>query len=168
MENIPRIINEMSLITADLWETQGVKRSVRLVWLGPYHRRRKGSVVGGTMASVEHEPITGVWGRAPAWSRGRAPGQGVWGVKPPETDSILVVGCPTEPTSLAPVRENSMVGYGPLLSELGAQSAWCPNPVIGGPVPPGLPPAPPPIIHIMEFRNDTTRRNQRQSLIGPL
>jgi len=49
------------------------------------HERRKGSVVGGTMASVEHEPITGVWGHSPqrdtgaeppAESRGRAPGQG--------------------------------------------------------------------------------------------
>jgi len=30
------------------------------------HRRRKGSVVGGgTMASAEHEPITGVWGQSP-------------------------------------------------------------------------------------------------------
>ena len=29
------------------------------------HRRRKGSVVGGTMASAEHEPIRGSDGRAP-------------------------------------------------------------------------------------------------------
>ena len=29
-----------------------------------------------------------------------------------------------------------MLCYGPLVSELGAQSAWCPNPVIGGAVPP--------------------------------
>ena len=27
-------------------------------------KRRKGSVVGGTMASAEHEPITGVWGQS--------------------------------------------------------------------------------------------------------
>ena len=29
------------------------------------HRRRKVSVVGGTMAIAEHEPITGVWGQSP-------------------------------------------------------------------------------------------------------
>ena len=37
--------------------------------------------------------------------------------------------------------ENSMLCYGPLVSELGAQSAWCTNPIIGGPVP--VPPGPP-------------------------
>ena len=61
--------------------------------------------------------------------------------------SILVIGCPTEPANLAPFQkcpvelryteqsltENSMLCYGPLVSELGVQSAWChPNPVIGG------------------------------------
>jgi len=35
-----------------------------------------------------------------------------------------------------------MLCYGLLVSVLGAQSAWCPNPVIGGPV---SPPAPPPM-----------------------
>jgi len=34
-----------------------------------------------------------------------------------------------------------MLCYGPLVSELGAQSAWCPTPVIGGGA---VPPAPPP------------------------
>ena len=29
------------------------------------HRRRKGSVVGGTMASAEHKHIMGVWGHSP-------------------------------------------------------------------------------------------------------
>jgi len=39
------------------------------------HRRRKGSVVGwGTMASAEHEPITGVWGQSPQ----RGPGESPW------------------------------------------------------------------------------------------
>ena len=47
------------------------------------------------MASVEHEPITGVWGQSP-WSGGQ-------GAKPPEAESILVIGCPTEPANLAPV-----------------------------------------------------------------
>ena len=40
------------------------------------------------MASAEHESITGVWGQSPQ----RGPG-----AKPPEADSILVIGCPTEP-----------------------------------------------------------------------
>ena len=34
-------------------------------------------------------------------SGGRAPGQGVRGAKPPEAESILVIGCPTEPANLA-------------------------------------------------------------------
>ena len=44
------------------------------------------------MASAEHELITGVWGQSP-WSGGRSP---------PEPESILVIGCPTEPANLAP------------------------------------------------------------------
>ena len=36
------------------------------------------------MASAEHEPIIGVWGQTP-----------------PEAESILVIGCPTEPANLA-------------------------------------------------------------------
>ena len=80
------------------------------------HRRRKGSLVGGTMASAEHERITGVWGKAP--------GQGVKGAKPPEAESISVIGCPTESANLAPVRENSMFCYGPPVSELGGSAAY--------------------------------------------
>ena len=38
------------------------------------------------MASVEHEPMMGVWGQ-----------------KPPEAESILVIGCPTEPANLSPL-----------------------------------------------------------------
>jgi len=37
------------------------------------HRRRKGSVVGGTVASAEHEPITGVWGQSPQRGPGAEP-----------------------------------------------------------------------------------------------
>jgi len=36
------------------------------------------------MPSAEHEPITGVWGRAPS---------GVQGQSPPEAENILVIGC---------------------------------------------------------------------------
>ena len=55
---------------------------------------------GGTMASAEHERITGVWGQSPQ----RDPGTGplVRGRSPPEAESILVIGCPTEPANLAP------------------------------------------------------------------
>jgi len=44
-----------------------------------------------------------------------------------------------EPANLAPVRENSMLCYGPLVSELGeARVHGAPNPVIGGAcAPPG-------------------------------
>jgi len=85
----------------------------------------------------------GLGAESPAGSRGRAPGQGV---RPPEAESILVTGCPTEPANLAPFQkcpfiltENSMLCYGPLVSELGAESAWCPpTPSLGGLCPPAL------------------------------
>jgi len=52
-------------------------------------------VGGGTMAS------SGVLGaEPPAGSRGRAPGQRA--KPPPEAESILVIGCPTEPANLTP------------------------------------------------------------------
>ena len=38
----------------------------------------------------------------PAGSRGRAP---VRGRSPPEAESILVIGCPTEPANLAPFQK---------------------------------------------------------------
>jgi len=58
------------------------------------------------VASAEHESITGVWGRAPAGFRDRAPGPaGQVGAKPPEAESILVIGCPTEPSNLAPFQK---------------------------------------------------------------
>ena len=46
----------------------------------------RGQWLGGTMASAEHKPIMGVRGQ-----------------KPPEAESILVIGCPTEPANLAPL-----------------------------------------------------------------
>ena len=80
------------------------------------------------MASAEHEPITGFWGQSPQRGPGAEPLVRGSGGSPPEAESILVIGCPTEPANLAPVRENSMLFNGPLVSELGAQSAWCPQP----------------------------------------
>ena len=79
-----------------------VKAITRIYFRGCWrHRRRKGSAVGGTMASAEHEPIMGVWGQSPQ----RGPGAEllVREAKPPEAESILVIGCPTEPANLAPL-----------------------------------------------------------------
>ena len=45
----------------------------------------------------------GLGAEPPARSRGRAPGQG--GKAPPEAESILVIGCPTEPATLAPFQK---------------------------------------------------------------
>jgi len=105
--------------------------------LKPSNRRRKGSVVGGHHGEcgaraynedLGAEPPAGVQGQSP-WSGEQSP---------PEAESILVIGCPTEPANLAPVCENSMLCYGPLVSELGGAKCMVPpNPVIGGPVPPG-------------------------------
>jgi len=54
------------------------------------------------MASAEHEPITGVWGRAPSGVQRQSPWSGSQGgAKPPEDESILVIGYPTEPANLA-------------------------------------------------------------------
>ena len=58
------------------------------------HRRRKGQWLGGTMASAEHEPIMGAWGQSPQRGPGAEPRS------PPEAESILVFGCPTEPANL--------------------------------------------------------------------
>jgi len=54
------------------------------------------------MASAEHEPITGVWGRVPSGVQGQSPWSGGQEAKPPEAECILVIGCPTEPANLAP------------------------------------------------------------------
>jgi len=59
-------------------------------------------MVGGTMASAEHEANGGLGAEHPAGSMGRAPGQG-GEAPPPEAESILVIGCPTEPANLAPL-----------------------------------------------------------------
>ena len=87
------------------------------------------------MASAEHEPITEVWGQSPQWGPGAEPP-----AKPSEAESILVIGCPTEPANSAAVRENSMLCYGPLVSELGGPECMVPpTPSLGGLCPPGPP-----------------------------
>ena len=63
--------------------------------------RRKGLMVGGHHGECGARAYNGGLGaEPPAGSRGRAPGQGS---KPPEAESILVIGCPTEPANLAPL-----------------------------------------------------------------
>ena len=59
------------------------------------------------MASAEHEPITGVWRQSPQRGPGAEPlvtGSG-GEAPPPEAESILVIGCPTEPANLAPLQK---------------------------------------------------------------
>ena len=46
-------------------------------------------VGGGTMASAEHEPITGVWGQRPQRSPVAEPVVRGSGAKPPEAESIF-------------------------------------------------------------------------------
>ena len=58
--------------------------------------QRKGSVVGGHHSECGARAYNGGLGaKPPAGSRVRAPGQG------PEAETILVIGCPTEPSNLA-------------------------------------------------------------------
>jgi len=54
------------------------------------------------MASAEHDPITRVWGQSPQRGPGAEPLVRGSGAKPPEAESILVIGCPTQPANLAP------------------------------------------------------------------
>ena len=53
------------------------------------------------MASAEREPITWGLGQSPQ----RGPGAEPLVRGPPETESILVIGCPTEPANLAPLQK---------------------------------------------------------------
>jgi len=59
-------------------------------WLGEHHGECGARAYNG---GLEAEP--------PVGPRGRAPGQGVRGRSLPEAESILVIGCPTEPANLA-------------------------------------------------------------------
>jgi len=61
-------------------------------WLGGHHDEC------GARAYNE-----GLGAEPPAGSNSRAPGQGVRGQSPPEAESILVIGCPTESANLAPL-----------------------------------------------------------------
>ena len=55
------------------------------------------------MARAEHEPIIRVWLQSAQRGPGAEPLVRVRGAKPPEAESILVIGCPTEPANLAPL-----------------------------------------------------------------
>jgi len=106
------------------------------------------------MASAEHAPITGVWGIAPSGVQGQSTWSGDQGAKPPEAESILVIGCPTEQANLAPFQqcpfERRYTQQFILPKTVCFVTVhWCPswgprvhgapNPVIGGPVPPLAP-----------------------------
>jgi len=54
----------------------------------------------GPMASGKHEPISGVWGRAPSGMQGQSSWSGGQGAKPPETEALLVFGCSMKATNL--------------------------------------------------------------------
>ena len=79
------------------------------------------------MANVEHEPITGVWGRSPQRGPGADPLKlkAFWSLAPFQKCLFILT-------------ENSMLCYGPLVSELGDPECMVPptNPVIGGCAPP--------------------------------
>ena len=55
------------------------------------------------MASAEREPITGVWGRSPQRGPGTEPlVRGSGERSPPEAESILALGRPTDTANLHP------------------------------------------------------------------
>ena len=60
------------------------------------HRRRKRSVVGGHHGECRARTYNGGLGAEPLV-------RGSEGRSPPEAESILVIGCPTEPANLAPL-----------------------------------------------------------------
>ena len=58
------------------------------------------------MASAAHEPKMGVWGQSPQRGPGAEPlVRGSGGRSPPEAESILVIGCRTEPANLTPFQK---------------------------------------------------------------
>jgi len=75
----------------------------------------RGQWLGDTMASAEHEPITGVWGQSPSEVQGQSPwsgGDAPWSWK--HFGHWMSNGAGKFSTS-----ENSMFCYGPLVSDLG-------------------------------------------------
>ena len=72
--------------------------------MAPAHRRRKGSVVAGGTMACGARAYTGGMEQSPQRGPGAEPlVKESGGAKPPEAESILVIGCPTEPANLAPV-----------------------------------------------------------------
>ena len=67
------------------------------------HRRWKGSVVGGHHGECGAPAYNGGLGANPSGVQGQSPWSG--GRSPPEAESILVIGCPTEPANLAPFQK---------------------------------------------------------------
>ena len=106
------------------------------------HRRRKGSVVGGHYGECGARVIAGVWRQSPQRGPGAEPL--VSGAKPPpdEAESILVIGCPTEPVYLPKTVSLCFVTVH-WCQSWGGECMVPPTPSLGG----GLcwPPAPPPM-----------------------
>ena len=90
-------------------------------------------VGGGHHGECGARAYNGGLGQSPQRGPGTEPlVRGSRGRSPPEAESIFVIGCPTEPANLAPVRENSMLCYGPLVSELGGPRVHgAPTPSLG-------------------------------------
>ena len=66
--------------------------------------RQKGPVVGGHHGECGARAYNGGLGAEPP---ARVQGQSAWsgGQNPPEAESILVIGCPTEPANFAPFQK---------------------------------------------------------------
>jgi len=82
----------------------------------------------------------GLGAEPPAGSRGRPLVRGSGRRSPPEAESILVIGCPTEPANLAPFQKCPFEQYALLWSTGvrvgGPECIVLPIPVIGGLSPP--------------------------------
>jgi len=92
-----------TLPTQELQEDEDACTVDEINCMGAHKGARRGAIgggrgqwLGGTMASAEHERITGSGVEPPAGSRGRAP-------RPLKLKAFLIIGCPTEPTDLAPL-----------------------------------------------------------------
>jgi len=63
--------------------SHGTRGAHRIFFQGRAIGGGRSQWLGSTMASAEHEPITGVWGRAPSGVQGQSSWSGGQGAKPP-------------------------------------------------------------------------------------
>jgi len=107
-------------------------RSYQRVPSSCLHRRRKGSAVGGHHGECAARAYNGGLGAEFLVSGS--------GLRPTEAESILVIGCPTEPANLAPFQKMSLpktVCFVHCVKIWGPRVHGAPNPVIGGLCPAG-------------------------------